>query len=97
MKEEFLKVCINNRIFLNLSVEEMASYLRNVSSKQYEAFEEGDYDMSRENIERICRILCVKKPLNFKLEDHIDIDSVDEDDLEDISKIVEAIVGDENA
>lgn len=97
MKEEFLKVCIKNRLFLKLSVEELASYLSGVSSKEYEAFEEGNYDMSKENIERICRILCVKKPIKFNLEDHIDINSVNDEELEDISKIVEAIVGDENA
>ena len=97
VNEKFLNLCINNRIGLELSCKEMASYLVDVSEKEYIAFEKGKYSMSENNLRRICRVLCVKPTSNFKVEDYIEVDGLSEEEYEDLSKVIETIVGDNNA
>jgi len=97
INDKFLNLCVNNRIILELSCDDMASYLVNVSEKEYVAFENGKYSMSEENLKRICRVLCVRPSSKFKLEDYIDVEGLSEEEYADLSKVVESIVGDSNA
>lgn len=97
INSKFLNVCINNRCFLELSYADMASYLVDVSESDYASFESGKYLMSEENLKRICRILCVKPIASFKLEKYIDVDGLSDEEYDDLSMVVESIVGDDNA
>lgn len=97
LNHKFLEECINNRKILELTCADMASYLINVSEKNYVDFENNKYSMSEENLKRICRVLCVKPKKVFKLDDYIDVNGLSEEEYVDLSEVVETIVGDENA
>lgn len=97
VNDKFLSLCINNRTLLELSCADMSSYLIGVSEKEYISFENGKYLMSEENLKRICRVLCIKPISKFKLENYIDVDNLSEEEYADLSKVVESIVGDDNA
>ena len=96
-KEEFVDECIKNRVFLELSYKDVSSCLINVSEENYKSFEEGKFSLSKENIERLIRVLCIKKPCNIDVNKCIDTTDLNEDEIKDLSMVVEAIVGDDNA
>lgn len=93
----FVKQCIKNRKYLEFSYEDMANCLINVSPNDYEDFECENYSMSKENLIRIARVLCVKKPSSVDIKDYIDTNGMTEDEVKDLAKALNAIVGDDNA
>lgn len=97
IKKEILNECINNRKYLGLTCANMASYLKNVSEEQYTKFENGEYLMNEENLERIARVLCINLNDNFNIEDYIDTSGLSEEEIEDLASVVKGIVGDNNA
>ena len=97
LKKEFVSECINNRLFLGYTFKDVADSLIDVSEEEYINFEEGKYVMSNENIKRLIRVLCIKKPESFDVNKYIDTTGLDEKEIEDLSKMVEIIVGEENA
>lgn len=94
--KKFLLMCINNRITLEYSEKEMASYLVNVSEEDYVNFENGKYLMDDNNIKRIARVLAVKNIDLFNLDEYIDTDGLSEEEIEDLSSVVSQIVGEDN-
>ena len=97
LKNEFINECINNRIFLGYTSKDVANSLIEVSEQEYIDFEGGKYIMSSENIKRLMRVLCIEKPNAFDVNQYIDTTGLDEVELDDLSKIVKTIVGDDNA
>ena len=97
LKKEFINECINNRIFLGYTSKDVANSLIEVSEEEYIDFEAGKYIMSSENIKRLMRVLCIEKPNAFDVNQYIDTTGLDEVELDDLSKIVKTIVGDDNA
>jgi hypothetical protein len=93
----FLKECIKNRKFLEFTYQDMSNCLTNVSVDDYANFEKGQFSMSKDNLIRITRVLCIEKPVIKDIEDYIDVDGLTEDEINDLTKVVAAIVGDENA
>ena len=95
--EKFLLTCINNRQILEYSESEIASYLDNVSEKDYINFEAGKYLMSDDNLKKIIRILAIENINVFDINDYIDTDGLSEEEINDLSKVISAIVGDDDA
>lgn len=93
----FVKQCIKNRIYLDFSPKDMENCLIDVSQKQYEDFEKGKYFMSKENIIRLTRVLCIEKPVTQNIDKFIDINGLNDEELTDLSKVLSGIVGDDNA
>ena len=100
MSEEykiFVKQCIKNRKFLDYSYKDMAACLIDISESEYASFEQGSYIMDKNNLKRLSRVLCIKKPITINLNDYIDTSELDDDEINDIAKAFSTIVGDENA
>ena len=95
-KKEFIDECVKNREFLGYSYNDVASSLINVSEEEYINFEEGNFSLSSENIKRLMRLLCVKKPSSIDVNKYIDTSGLNEVEIEDLSKMVSIIVGEEN-
>ena len=93
----FLKECIKNRVYLEFSYKDMSNCLDNVSEEEYEEFEKGKGMLSLDNLRKIAKVLCIEKPIDKDLNKYIDADGLDEEELNDIAKVVNAIVGDDNA
>jgi hypothetical protein len=93
---EFKKECKKNREYLGYSINDVCVCLDNVSEKEYKDFEESSYILSRDNIEKLMRVLCVSKPVSFSVNDYIDTDGLSEDEIEDLSKVIYGIVGEDN-
>lgn len=93
----FIKECIKNRKFLDFSYQDMSNCLINVSAKDYESFEKGQYKMSKENLIRIARVLCVERPNSIDVSQYIDTSDLSEEEIKDLGKVIFSIVGDENA
>ena len=92
--KEFIKQCKKNRLALDYTYDDVSDSLIGVSEKEYIEFEEGRGTLSEENLDRLCRILCLKSPKKFNLDDYIDTDGLNEEELDDLKKVVEVIVGD---
>jgi len=97
LKKEFINECINNRTFLGYTSKDVADSLIDVSEQDYIDFEDGKYVMTNENIKRLMKVLCIEKPNAFDVNKYIDTTGLDEVEVDDLSKIVKAIVGDDNA
>ena len=95
--ELFINECKKNRVFLNYSCKDMANCLVNVSEEDYIKFEDYNYKMSKENLIRIARVLCLKKVQIMDVNNYIDTSELEEEEIKDLSKVISAIVGDENA
>lgn len=93
----FIKECIKNRKFLEFSYQDMSNCLINVSAKDYESFEKGQYKMSKENLIRIARVLYVERPNSIDVSKYIDTSDLSEEEVNDLGKVIFSIVGDENA
>lgn len=92
----FIDECIKNRKFLEYTHKDMSNCLIGVSEKDYADFEDGNYVMSKENLDRIVRVLKVKKPTSFDISDYINVDEYDEDEIKDLSNVISVIVGEDN-
>lgn len=92
----FLKECIKNRKYLEFTYKDMSNCLINVSETDYENFEHGEYKMSKDNLIRIFRVLCIKKPTSIAINDYIDTNDLNEDEIKDIARALSVIVGDDN-
>ena len=95
-KKDFINECINNRQYLGLTNKDMSLCLINVSEEDYYNFELGTYSMSKENIERIMRVLCISKPKTFDVNKYLNTSELNQEEIDDLSKIVELIVGEDN-
>ena len=93
VKEEFIKECITNREYLGFSYEDMANCLIDVSVNEYKDFESGKGNMSKENVSRLIRVLCIEKPKSTSLALEFDEDSTI-DEKEDLLNIASLIEGD---
>lgn len=93
---EFKNECKKNREYLGYSFYDVCVSLINVSEKEYKDFEETDYMLSKENLERLTRVLCVKKPYDFNVNNYIDTSELNEEEIEDLSNVIYTIVGDDN-
>ena len=93
----FIKECIKNRKYLEFSYQDMSNCLIDVSAKDYENFEKGQYKMSKENLIRVARVLCIERPNTIDVSKYIDTNELDEDEVNDLGKVIFSIVGDENA
>ena len=94
--ETFVNQCIKNRKILEFSYKDMANCLINVSEEDYINFEKGTYIMSKENMIRISRVLCVEKPLCKDISEYIDVTGLSEKEIEDLAKVIAVIEGDDN-
>lgn len=95
-KKEFIKECKNNRIYLGYTFSDISKVLIDVSEDEYMKFEDGKYNMSNENVKRLIRVLCIKKPTDIDINKYIDITGLDDVEIEDLSNILEVIVGEDN-
>ena len=95
--KEFLIECIKSRRYLEFSYKDMSNCLINVSVDDYIDFEKGKYLMSKENLKRIMRVLCIKRPQEINIEDYINTDDLNEEEINDLSNVLSVIVGDDNA
>lgn len=93
----FVKECIKNRNFLEFTYDDMSRCLINVSAEDYANFEKGQYKMTKENLIRIARVLCIEKPSSKDISNYIDTTGLDEDEIKDLASVISVIVGDENA
>ena len=91
---EFKSECKKNREYLGYSFYDVSVSLVNVSEEEYKSFEESDYILSRENMERLTRVLCISKPNVFDVNKYIDTSDLSEEEVDDITKVVASIVGD---
>ena len=94
---EFKNECKKNREYLGYSFYDVSVSLIDVSEKEYREFEESDYMLSKENLERLSRVLCIKKPYDFNVNNYIDVTGLSNEEIEDLSNIVYGLVGDDNA
>lgn len=94
-KQAFLKQCKTNREILELSYEDMSNCLIDMNVKEYKAFENGSKNtISKENLKRIYRVLCLEETNLFNLNDYIDTEGLSKEEILDIASIVEKLVGD---
>lgn len=90
MDEKFLKVCKENRIFLNLEISDMASILK-ISIEKYQDFEEGKTNLDEELLKKIVKILQITpqdfldKSLNY------DLSNVPSEDILKVRRIINTI------
>ena len=96
-KFEFINQCKKNRKILEFSYKDMSNCLINVSEQEYKLFEDGKCSMSRENLERLVRVLCINESNEFDLNDYIDTDGLDEEQINDLTNIIEKLVGEVDA
>ena len=75
----------------------MSNCLINVSAKDYESFEKGQYKMSKENLIRVARVLCIERPSTIDVSEYIDTTGLEQEEIDDLAKVIFSIVGDENA
>ena len=94
---EFKKECKKNREYLGYSFSDVSVALIDVSEDDYANFEDGNNVLSKENLERLARVLCVKKPYDFNVENYIDTTGLTIEEIDDLSSILFEIVGDDNA
>lgn len=92
----FINQCIKNREFMEFTYKDMSNCLINVSEKDYEDFELGNYEMSNENLDRLVRVLHISKIKNYDMSDYLNPDEYDEEELRDLSNVILSIVGEEN-
>ncbi len=91
---DFLNQCKKNREILEFTYQDMANCLVDMSAKEYSLFEMGKIkNISKENLKRIVRVLCIADVNNFNLNDYIDIEYLSEEEILDLGKIVETLVG----
>ena len=95
--KSFVEECIKNRQYLDFTYKDMANCLTDVNPEDYANFENFKYKMSKDNLIRIARVLCIKKPVDENIEKYIDTDNLTEEEIKDLSKIISGIVGDDNA
>ena len=94
----FLKQCKKNREILDLTYQDISNALIDMSAKEYEAFEKGKSTIiSKENIKRLYRILCIEEVNTFNLSDYIDTEGLTKEEIVDLAKIAEKLVGEVDA
>ena len=93
----FVRQCIKNRKYLEFSYKDMANCLSKVSENDYENFEKGKYMMSKDNLIKIARVLCVEKPLFKDISEYADISGLSENEIKDLSRMFAMLEGDDNA
>lgn len=91
----FINQCIKNREFMEFTYKDMSNCLKGVSEDDYRAFENGTYNMSKENLDRIVRVLCVTSSEDFDISKYLNTEEYDQDEIEDLSKVIYSIVGDD--
>lgn len=96
-KNSFIRQCKKNRELLGFSYKDVNNVLIDAKENEYRAFEDGKVMLSKENLERIVRVLCIEEFNKFNLDDYIDIDGMDKDEILDLKNIVEKIVGEVDA
>jgi len=96
-KSSFLKQCKKNREILDFSYQDISNVLIGVSATEYKNFEDGKILVSRENLERIARVLGIEEFNKFNLDDYIDTDGLSEEEIVDLKDIVEKLVGEVDA
>ena len=92
----FLIECIKNRKFLEFTYKDMSNCLIEVSEDDYIKFEKGRYKMSKENLIRIVRVLCINKPSTKNIDKYINISELSKEEISDLSNVISSIVGDVN-
>lgn len=95
--DEFKTECKKNREYLGYSFYDVSVALVDVSEEEYKNFENGNHLLSRENMERLTRVLCISKPNVFDINRYIDTSDLTSDEIDDITKVVETLVGDFDA
>ena len=95
--EVFVNQCIKNREILEFSYKDMVNCLINITEEDYINFEKGTYLMSKENMIRIARVLCVEKPLFKDISEYIDVSGLSDNEIADLSKVIAALEGDDIA
>ena len=96
IKLEFINECIKNRKYLGFTYKDMSNCLIDVTEKDYEEFENGNYAMSKENVDRLVRVLCIEKPVTIDPKKYLDTSGLTQEEIEDLSHIVSLIVGEDN-
>jgi len=94
---EFKNECKKNREYLGYSFCDVSVSLVDVSEKEYQDFEESDYLLSRENMERLTRVLCISKPNVFDISKYMDTSGLTKEEIDDITEVVKTLVGDFDA
>ena len=93
----FVKQCIKNRKYLEFSYKDMVNCLNKVSEEDYANFEKGQYLMSKDNLIRISRVLCVEKPIFKDIGEYLDTKELSENEIRDLSKVISVLEGEDNA
>ena len=93
VKEEFISECIKNRTYLGLSYKDMANCLIDVSESDYKSFENGEYKISKENVARLIRVLCIEKSQDEVMELDLSDGEFSDEEKEDLLKIANELVG----
>jgi len=83
---------------LEFTYKDISNCLIGVSEKEYKDFEDGNYNMSIENVKRLLKVLCIEKPVFSDVEKYLDFSNSDlsKSDIEDIKNIAYEIVGGNN-
>lgn len=92
----FIKECKKNRKYLEYTSKDICNCLVDVSEKEYEDFENGQYMMSKDNLDRLTKVLNIKKHTDFNINKYIDVREYDEDEINDLSVVISTIVGEDN-
>lgn len=95
MKNKFISICIKNRKYLGFSFKDISNCLIDVSEEEYKQFEDGKYNLNRENIIRLMRVLCIKEKELVDLDSLLQLDDneLNEEEKEDIKGIASDILG----
>ena len=96
-KENFLRQCIKNREILEYSYKDVSDALENVTEEEYKNFENGKVMISKENLQRLVRLLCLEDFNQFDLEQYIDTSGLSDEEIDDLKEVVEKLVGELDA
>ena len=96
-KNSFVRQCKKNREILEYTYKDISNVLVDVSEGEYKAFEEGKTLLNKDNLERLVKILCIEEYNKFDLNDYIDLSDLEEEEINDLSEIVEKLVGEVDA
>ena len=96
VKEEFINECIKNREYLGYSYADMANCLINMSEENYRDFELGKLNISKDNVARLIKVLCIEKPKpnGSNLVFDVDVSNEEKNDLLDIALMIEGALHD---
>ena len=92
MNEKFVKLCITNRAFLGLSIEDVSEILE-VDIKYYQEFENGKYMFDEMMLKKIIKLYCINKKDLKEYSFLYDLNDVPDEYLDTTKNIINSIEG----